>query len=615
MDMDMDVAWCLTCAKRTRDSRHPYCSDECRLRDTGTSAPATLSPSLTSALPPLFTPTPPRPSANTSRPTISPFIRPLPPASLSAVTSPKQLRDRRAFSFPATQPPDPATIAQKRAARQSSNVLPPFVRRPNALLLTSPTFHSTPEGQPRPVLAKMSKSTGGANTPFEPDSVFCSTSESSFNEANHDISPIKLIATSVVPKASPPAPQPGPSDSRYSSLSTARHRDLSPRRTSQSPVAALVASSASSRSREDILSWARSINVQAAGERRGRSRTRRQEVLARITPPSEEPLDDLEEKAGTTPKGLSGALAGLTIGGFGMAPIVKAFTSVTSSTGLGLQAVPAIPAPAEVSLVAAIASTTPVFRAGTEIPPMPFGGATPTLSTISYSEVVDPDSSVVTDNAEVAMADDISQPSYSSSRRDSMLSKNPPALKTPRPQVPKANAGTINALWNLSNYLRQMAPFSITSVLGTHSPATEDPVICAPTSDTPTPPRPSATPVPTSRMQETPSSPPKEFVRSLPMNIVLQSTDQQQRAEQRQRERQAREQLEQSSRRRSTSGKGNRRSTSPSRERLARQTSYDADADAGASEEEVEVEDDARRGRSRRGKVLARDVPGLTTRG
>ncbi|GFZ50756.1 hypothetical protein JCM24511_08514 [Saitozyma sp. JCM 24511] len=585
MDMDMDVAWCLTCSKRTtqRDPRSPYCSDTCREADTQPSTSSTTPIPLTSPVPPILA-SPravpvnaksisPARAHHVKRPSITP-LAPLPPASEvgSPSSSPPLPRDRRAFSFPAVQsPPPPPVLTKDRKPRKSSNVLPPFIRK-SSVAATSLNSPALPVDSllARPVTS--SAKTTGANTPIFADSVFCSTSESSDTEAD------KAALRPLAPIPRPPRASNStatihastlPDDRRFSTLksqlSSARsNAHLRTRETSHSPVAAMVASSASSRSREDIISWAKAINMRRSDvsssdddeedQPRGRSRTRR-ETLAHLPPPSTEPLDAHDERyehestgLGTTPKGrISYALAGLGMSGF--APIVKALTSVTSSTspppaksstpstpGLGLQSVPA---PAELSRVAVVATTLPGEDSHDAPPAHFFGGATPTLSTVSFSEVVDPSIGDNHDPVDIVM-DDQSAASSGFARRPSMPLKRrqPSSSSAIPPPVPERRqqrnslplrpiASTATALWNISAYFRSFAPFSLNSGTNAHpAPSSVDPLDVSVDSSTPSlvrSPYQPAAPLPAIRAE----SPTEEvellapdLVRSLPMDIV-----------------------------------------------------------------------------------------------
>ncbi|WVQ93836.1 hypothetical protein IAU59_000914 [Kwoniella sp. CBS 9459] len=705
VDMEMDVAWCLTCSKQTRDPRSPYCSEECRVQDTHPSAVQhDISVPLTSPVPfGLVLASPklpahsghPTPRANNPpmrRPSVTP-LAPLPSSSSSR--SRPVPRDRRAFSFPATHSVAPVAIKSLNSRRPTQTVETlQFARKANAIsfnaMTSSPAAGSLPQRKTKG-FAKLSQTTG-ANTPVFQDAVFCSTSESSDNEAldTHDVSPMKMPpAVDAAQGAIKPLPKHRASMSQAfmtpsTSHSSGRPVALQPARLpplvsrkSPSPVAAMIASSASSKSRDDIVSWLNEVkrlptrhhhddededthrHLDETYRSRGRSRTRR-DVLANLPPPSQEPLDDHDGDNGvygTTPKGRIGsALAGLSsFGSFGVRPIVKALTSVTSpgtsiqappmnppagaTTGLGLQSVPA---PAEISRVEVMVG--PPSEPDTSN--MLFmGGATPTLSTISFSEVVDP----MTDNGDhtdfMTTADDQSAAGSSSfvkrlapsgSRRASAIlaasvgkKQSPSKDGTQRPLQPLQT--TASAIWNLSSYLRSFAPFSISSVIPPYAPiaaaAESRPADSTTATAAPSPTKafeeihPAPAPVPAARMEvaeEVPESPAQQMVRSLPMDIILPVGGENPQLE-RLRRHEMREWLEtpvsadtsrsqsrarsrsrhrSHARRRSKSGHHSR-SASHSLSRHGRKVSYDADAS-----EEEESTREGRRGRSRREKIL-----------
>ncbi|ORX34666.1 hypothetical protein BD324DRAFT_652932 [Kockovaella imperatae] len=777
IDMDMDVAWCLTCSKRTRDSRSPYCSDQCRVQDTESSSSAAplkiASPTISSHIPLLLqsptTSTVPlspagrniprqRSRSQGRRQTSRPPLTPLPPTSQEPVILSQGLadidetvaggraRDRRAFSFPA---PFLSTSKSPRSSRQSQTMLPPFIRKPHPTSggpstnspIQAPTPRSEKEaaagGLKPPSRGRQSRSSGGdGTTPQCPESVFGSTSES--DEDKEVAEPFSLspfprpVTVSTDPTSIPlsrsttakswtrlkgtlgPTKKSSP-DGRHDVIRTRRHdlpSSLSPtlRTSSQSPVAQLVASSASSRSRDDIISWAKQViepqgsQDESSEEDRGRSRTRHSPRVKM----SSKKLDahvEMEEstaaehqddtaRGGTTPKSRSSigsALAGLSIGGFGVGPIVKALSTIATpapaaaagvtapiitasplspaarrlsaathpaSTGaLGLQA---FPSRAEVSRVAVV-TTAAVSQTASgphrHIPPptsslnydsdMPlhFGGGTPTLSTISISEAIDPSISDHHDHIEVVtdLTDDcVSVSSYarrppsSGSRQGSKKSAigilkpgggsgAKTGNRTPLPLRPIAS--TANAIWNLSSYLRSITPFSIASAIAPYgpfspsdevvpsSPGTQRSNIADPSSpaaairsNLKVSHRPTPEPVPTSRMAspdhvETPA----QLVRSLPMDIALSLKAGALEANQeRMREREAREWLSRSitGRRQTRSGgrsqSQSRRSDSRSRAR-SRSPARSSSARRAApglllAADETDVESDARRG-------------------
>ncbi|WVR03470.1 hypothetical protein IAU60_000461 [Kwoniella sp. DSM 27419] len=681
MDMDMDVAWCLTCSKQTRDARNPYCSDACRLKDTDLPTQETVPPLLTSPMPYglLLSPKQPTPGLSPKRyrsPTRRPSIDPLAVMSSSYRTKPVP-RDRRAFSFPAIQATAPMAIKPSTSRRPTQTIETlQFARKANPIsinsMAASPGLGPSSQGKVKG-FTKLSKTTG-ANTPVFQDSVFCSTSESSDNEAidlkDKDVSPRKLPqplapaqttlrAPSYKHRASMPnsfMPQSSAGSTRLPTpLSTVRPPLVT--RKSPSPVAAMIASSASSKSREDIVSWLNEVkrvpakDCDSEQERlddtsrvRGRSRTRR-EVLANLPPPSTETIDDLDGEGGvygTTPKGRIGsALAGLsTLGSLSVGPFVKALTGGASSTSpyhvdsaLGLHAVPT---PAGVSRVAITVATTSEF----DNDMLHMGGVTPTLSTVSLSEAIDP----LTDNGDhmdfMTNTDDQSAAGSSSFVRrvrspshgqpTSVLTASAPKNRPLKDSLPlKPIASTASAIWNLSSYLRSFAPFSIASAIAQPSTTTatvDVPVdSCTPTA-APSPTKtfvnvqPLTAPVAATRahIKGEEESPAQQMVRSLPMDIII-PTGADNPHDERLRRLEMKEWLEapasrEESRSRSRAkhhspSRGRHRSRSHSRSashseshpRHARKVSYDADA--SGEDEPIDV-DAERRGRSRREKML-----------
>ena len=615
-------------------------------------------------------------------------------------------RDRRAFSFPA-EPASPQIIRQQ---RQSQTTLPPFIRKPNVVsknTVSSPVHSashpkvaksshtSTPNPNPNPNGARLQppkhrsgqSNSAGGNTSIHPESVFSSTSESD-DERNKPESPFKVspfpmpITLSNQPTSLALSPQPpsasGKAPKLHSHKSFKGEGKLTPasfnnaeqrahdtlrlpqrdgpsipgRSATHSPVANLVASSASSRSREDIISWAKAVGARpddasssdeehAKRGNRGRSRTRRS-PRSRTTGRKFSLHEEAEEgepdtsRAGTTPKSSIGsALAGLSIGGFGVGPIVKALSTITTSasasasnarttaptvvrrlsvvkaTGSGSQSalgLQALPSPAEVNRVAVLTSSSmaassqpPPSTSSTTNPtdsdvPPTFGGATPTLSTISISELVDPSVADHPDHVEVVtdMTDDAMSTASFARRPSSTASRSAakaahggaktgatitaqgkkPTRPTKKPPLSlRPLVGTGSAIWNISTYLRSITPFSISSAiapLGPLSPKEEIHPAAAPTSHH-SPSKKSqqplrsaqlsavaVAPVPTSRVASPDHSemPPLQIVRSLPMDIALPLKPGAMAAvEERLREREAREWFNRShSRRRPRSG-------------------------------------------------------------
>ena len=640
-DMGMDVEWCLTCSKRTvssldllsrsqadfiipqDDPGSSYCSVECRTKDVQPSGSTTRSPIITATVPPsLVLATSPRqrlapqlkspavkplssPSKSKSRQSSRPRITPVSPADTPIHPPMVAARDRRAFSFPASASPVPSAAA-KREARTSQAVLPPFIRKSMVVssgTASSPTLSATRSSKDV-VVAPKSKTTppSGGVTPICLESVFSSTSESEDERESPAMESGSALHVHSVPalpvRLSAPRP-PVAVVSRQSApfVKLDQSPSLTPfardhaRKSSQSPVAALVASSASSRSREDIISWAKAINQRPLmdssseddeDEERGRSRTRRPPVLK----PKRKSLESRPEEeetgaAGTTPKGVSSigsAIAGFTIGGFGMRPIVKALTSTISPSpsaqppaaqsapgvittshsaariravgALGLQSVPAPIAPAEVSKVAVV--TTPIHttapptaapssthQTDSDVPHC--SGATPTLSTISFSEVLDPclgdhqdHADIITDTTDDAMS------TYSTAPRrlpsvtrgfavPSSFHKpsNAPQQKRTTPLRPIQS--TASAIWNLSTYLKSITPFSIASALLPESSTSRNRSSQPQTPPTAVPPSAPVlkvtSPMPASRMDSPNHDAPKEIVRSLPMDIVIPASN------------------------------------------------------------------------------------------
>lgn len=613
---------------------------------------------MTSAVPPHFVTAPSLHDDSSNTPHIRspvkkrlhrPPLAALPSSAISIDLTGQKLptRDRRAFSFPALQPTGPLIPTTKRKARQSSNVLPPFARKPPSIAIgwLSP-FLAPPREHPRALGAiKPAKSTGGPDTPMDVDAVFCSTSDSGVDEGAE---PIKAPSVTSAPsKAQRPFSLANHPSSIKSQLAIKQSQSqFSPRKNTQSPVAAQVASAASSRSREDILTWARAVDKGQTQDgastsedgrdqevKRGRSRTRHFETLARIDKPADNNHGDQDEEnagAGTTPKGrIESAFANLTIVGFGVVPIVKAFTSVATSpspatagsrpTGLGMQAVPAV---TEVSRVAVVANTS----AAETDPSVRYynPGATPTLSTISFSEAMDP--SVVTDNPEhidMVTDDQQSSSSYFALRRVTNSGQNrenrtaPFQLpKLPRPLRPIAT--TVTALWDISAYLTSFSPFSMPSIVtfrGRQTPAAAA-ASATPKIDPPTmaPGTAKAEPISAVRAEQPDQSPKQQMVRSIPLDIAS-SVGGNARTDERIQEREVHEWLNQSASRSASRSRRRRASPSPSPPAAvedsappghSRKWSYDAE---GSDEEDEEQP----RGRCRRGKALNCDEPRQTS--
>ena len=457
---------------------------------------------------------------------------------------------------------------------------------------------------------KQAKSTG-ANTPNPTgDSVFCFTSESSECEMN-STPPLDLHATlelrdyQQLNVASLPAfTMPAFPIRHHEPRTAAKAGSISPE--TPNPVAAMVASSVSSRSREDIIIWAKTVD-QRAGEggmsesdedfERGRSLTRRPTRVS-------ETDADASGALGSTPKGRIGsALAGLSMSSFGVGPFVKALTSGKTqpvkvshppASSLGLHSVPV---PAEVSRIA-VTNTTQLDSdsyAHSHV-----GGATPTLSTISFSEVVDPSLMIEAAEDVEVMTDDQSAVSFPSGLRrlssgivPKMASKSASlvllrANASASEPVPRPISSTTSAIWNLSSYLRSFVPFSISSVL---APSIPPFVKQSPQAAITVSPFVASAALPAVR-SESPSLSVPHLVRSLLMDIVVPPPAQSQNDK------------EPRSRSREKPSRGPSRPPpsrrDPSRRRHprthARQWSYDADMSDTSDREE--------RGRSRRGKAL-----------
>ncbi|RSH83646.1 hypothetical protein EHS25_005550 [Saitozyma podzolica] len=210
------------------------------------------------------------------RPSITSLTPVRPASEIGSPTSSSQHLplDRRAFSVPGMQalPPQPV-MTEDRKPRQIGNVLPPLGRKSSIVTtsLNSPAFPV----DPYPLTRSLAPGMGSANAncakiPHFSDSV--STSESSDEEPE----------------------KPAQSNAHL------RNREAS-----HLPVAATVASSASLRSREDIILWAKAVGMRLGkssddeeDQTRDRSRTGR-EPLRHLPPPSTELLDEHEEHQAT----------------------------------------------------------------------------------------------------------------------------------------------------------------------------------------------------------------------------------------------------------------------------------------------------------------------------
>ncbi|BEJ15243.1 hypothetical protein CspHIS471_0410100 [Cutaneotrichosporon sp. HIS471] len=557
MDMDMDLGWCLTCSKRTCDTRSPYCSEECRQRDHAPKSQPNEKQVITSPLPAKFLALPPtssnisrnpsdhRPNSRRSRgdsqrPDTSTPAGPGKVLSDEAPASPPdrhyQQRDRRAFSFPASDENEHPTL--------------PFVRKAKAVNGTPKSFkkHLNLSSD----MAKLALSTG-ANTPnFE--STFDSTSDGSIDNDVPTVGRRNGFMPFAAHQRQALVPSPWqPSPKRVQSAAASAPVQNRPPTDPRNPIDRI---GSSSRSREDIMSWARGVggaetspnsdsNEPRSQAHRNRRRSRRALTLANLPPPSTESLD--EPSHGSTPKGSVGALGALHMT---FTPVVNVLRRVSiaaipaadqtpTSSSLGL----AVPAPAEVSIVDVVVAT----RAEERTPE----GDTPALSAMSLSEAIDPSTSTDIGDAIETATDDFSVVSSSIDRRTSfsprtlqsqlahVVPKPPtaPALsQRRRSSMLPITPGT--AFTSLSNYLRSLAPFAmpVTSLVPSFTnsqgdvvnttPSTEIERTVTATGPTPEPSR-LASPMPTTSlhanlgdaMDDTLHE--RDLVRSVPMDIDL----------------------------------------------------------------------------------------------
>lgn len=389
------------------------------------------------------------------------------------------------------------------------------------------------------------------------------------------------------------------------------------------------------------MAWAKAVKEREGDEAndeevrdRGRARTRRQDSATNQSTIEEEPLS-------TTPKGgLQSVFAGLTAGRLG--PIVKALTSVTgtgataapphppTSGGLGLHSVPA---PATVSKVDVTTSSAGHVN---DDYLLFFGGTTPTLSTISFSEANEP--TIATDNVDhdhVDMVTDDQQSAYSSHYRRGSAQARIQQQHPPMPKVTEAPTPSTqrhSAIWNLSNYLRSFAPFSLPTPAPQSSKTST--AKTTPSTSTSTPmsePIAAAAPVPASRVESPAQSPPKELVRSVPMDIIVPQAgpigeefrarqayaaaqDEADRLARGRRSRSGRASRSRSRSRTRSRSRGRSRGRSIAANAHARQVSYDADG-SGSDDDETpaHVQDRGRtpkaegRGRTSQAKALGGD--------
>ncbi|KAL1405963.1 hypothetical protein Q8F55_007645 [Vanrija albida] len=661
MDMDMDLGWCLACSKQTRDQK-PYCSEACRLKDTQPPEPIVETLQITSPLPPklLSLPSPPNLSRQSSdrrrssdkhkaTPVLTPLLTPLHDTAPLPADEHPRARDRRAFSFPAS-------------SENNSDSALPFTRKARAVNSNS-----------RSLARSDARKSTGTNTPAV-ESAFLPTSDSDNDQLRSpqspSFAPLGAKRTTKArrnnprsPLASPLGLHPSPPvpmsrltfteldagglnshpSSSPSQLPTARP-SLDGRRTSTSPVTRLASSS--SRSREDIITWARAVDHDGTV---GRRAGRRADPLGHLTPPSTEPLD--RPMSSTPTAGAFSTLGSMTLG-----PVVKALRSVSlavspqpeghattsqpltplpeTPSALGLQSVPA---PATLSIVDVVVATRP-----TEADTSFFANCpTPTLSTNSrLSEAQDPmygtdfgetletatDDFSVISSLGLAPLSPRAQPQSPLSPLQAQRRKSSIALRPIQ--------STASAIWSISSYLRSFAPFTAPfSLAATSQPVTE--AVDSPVVETvPLAPPAATSPVPTAGRAGSPETvtvdPARELVRSVPMDIVvLPGSKAQQATRERQREREAIEFL----RPRSRSRTRVQASRSPSVERAAvskpaelprvtqelprlhhdrpkihgRQPSYDADAS------EPEEERGRGRGRGRARAPVEAVVPDAVT--
>lgn len=459
----------------------------------------------------------------------------------------RQQRDRRAFSFPASDENERPAL--------------PFVRKAKAVNGTPKSFKKQLYLSTDP--SKLALSTG-ANTPN-----LASTFDSTSDDSIGDEVPVIPRRNTLMPFSSlnPQAPMPShrqPSPYRvHSPSSSSPVQTARPSMDTRNPITRM---GSSSRSREDIMSWARGVggadsspslrgdsddNEPRTGANRSRPRSRRALTLANLPPPSTESLD--EPSHGSTPKGSVGALGALHMT---FTPVVNAFRRVsiaaippaeqTPTSSLG----PAVPAPAEVSIVDVVVAT----RCTEERTPLE--GDTPALSTMSLSEAIDPSNSTdIGDTIETA-TDDFSIVSSSIDRRTSFsprahhaqlsnVAPKPLAAPAPGPALSQRRRSSMlpiptagSAFTSLSNYLRSLAPFAlpVTSLVPSFTTSQGEVINAAAVPEiertldvhghTPEPSR-LASPMPTTGLHANlgvvmdDSLPERDLVRSIPLDINL----------------------------------------------------------------------------------------------
>lgn len=630
----MDIGWCLACSKRTRDPRSPYCSEECRQLDHTPKSQPNDKQAITYTLPAKLLAFPPAPT-NISR--TPPDQRPnsgrgrADPQRTDTCTPPgrgkvmsdedpasppelqPQMRDRRAFSFPTSDGSERPAL--------------PFARKAKAVNGTPKSFkkHLNLSND----MAKLALSTG-ANTP-NLESTFDSTRDRPVENSV----PILGRHNTSKPFAPYQAQAQGPSPLQHSLQSPSSSGPMQTR-PSVDPRNPINRIGSSSRSREDIMSWARGVggvevssgsdgNELDLWEQHNQRHSRRNLTLANLPPPSTESLD--EPSHGSTPKGSVGAFGALHMT---FTPVVNILRRVSvaaipptdqtpTSSSLGL----AVPAPAEVSIVDVVVATRPEERTA--------GGTTPALSTMSLSEAIDPSTSTdIGDTIETA-TDDFSVVSSSIDRRASF---SPLTLQSQLAQVVAAKPSTPiglsqrrrssmlpmtpgAAFTSLSNYLRSLAPFAmpVTSLVPSFTNSQGDVVCPATRTETernlsaadPAEQTHGASPMPATSLHANLSdamddSPPgRELVRSIPMDIDLTGKAVDFR-EERKREREELDMLKRGATARPrTPPSVDQRSPSCGPDRISgRPRSYDDDDDDGAR--------DDRRGRGR-GRARGREPP------
>lgn len=555
----------------SQNNARGYCSPACEIKDASPSKLMTDPVSIMSPLPPIFAlpvPSEEHLTNNTSsrlhRPSLG-VIHP-PPASISPHSSQPPVnafRSRRAYSE--------AIVV---SGQSRAKTLPSFARKSNSVVVVAKTVTSPIlMGRSRLSISRIAKTTGN-NTPNVPESAICSTSESSEPEAaetaSHSLVNKSLHLDTPLQTTFRPTHRISPSADHalgIASRSTSHisqmptNRSPSGHRQLQSPVAAMFAVSSSSRSREDIMSWAAAVRERPPGDDSELEDERRSRRSKPLPLPGNETgrSDDGDDPActGTTPRGRSTITSALTF-----SSMVKAIKGVTSYTvpnppdapapsGLGLHSVPALSQP-EISRIAVVVGPSQVVDNDQHHRPQSNGGATPTLSSVSFSEFVDP--SVATDNAEQmdVIADDVSEPisfrhsSTSQVARRSSVNLNKP-ISGPTSDQPsaiqssKARAPIGTTLWNSISFLRSFAPFALPNnsrpvlpVLSRESTSTVSPIKQSPEiwRSTPlpalakmeiTPPMKDSLDRETGYLEdeeEEEISSPLEIVRSLPMNIL-----------------------------------------------------------------------------------------------